>query len=583
MAETSRYDLFLEISQNLNKTECSDLRTYVGSKRLLPARDLQDMDPQQIFVKLEHRGKLMKGDLSLLVDLMTKINRDDFAKEAKKIAAQEEKALKLQNKSDSTDEELQDSPAKRSTPPRRSPKGAETSSTDYDEDKIGGSTAGRGGGVVAGKRTGVSSKRRATGSEGAAAEPGGSGNETAKSAKRRRKSGSSSKPVVLMINDEYGTRKGGISTIHRGMAFLLASKGAKVYSTVLEATQEDRKDAEDDGVELILPEVEDDDTAPNLKWLSRQHRTYYPNLPTEVDFILGHVNITSRAAKKIKEERLPEAKLVQVTHVIPEDVGHYKSDARVLTIGDESDSILEDLKHADVIFSVGPLLYDYYKSQTRQLKPHFEFLPEPSDIFSRAEMTYVDTETKVVLSIGRVKGVERLKGYDLAARSMGIVIDYLPHTKWRGRGVTAEDFPESKAIIQGNMEKGKFNFTPLKYGTQEDLSKDMQQAHVVLMPSRAEPFGLVGLEAIAAGVPVLISHKSGLAWFLRSQDLDFDRLIVEIEDDDEEASKTLAKRIIKILKDGNREFQAARRLKEKLLVSRYWEASHRQFLEAFGL
>eukprot|EP00058_Branchiostoma_floridae_P001253 XP_002586741.1 hypothetical protein BRAFLDRAFT_105739 [Branchiostoma floridae] len=538
MAETSRYDLFLEISQNLNKTECSDLRTYVGSKRLLPARDLQDMDPQQIFVKLEHKGKLKTGDLSLLVDLMTKINRDDFANEAKQIAAQEEKALKLQNKSDSTDEELPDSPAKRSTPPRRSPKG-------------------RGGGVVAGKRTGVSSKRRAT--------------------------GSSSKPVVLMINDEYGTRKGGISTIHRGMAFLLASKGAKVYSTVLEATQEDRKDAEDDGVELILPEVEDDDTAPNLKWLSRQHRTYYPNLPTEVDFILGHVNITSRAAKKIKEERLPEAKLVQVTHVIPEDVGHYKSDARVLTIGDESDNILEDLKHADVIFSVGPLLYDYYKSQTRQLKPHFEYLPEPSDIFSRAEMTYVDTETKVVLSIGRVKGVERLKGYDLAARSMGMVIDYLPHTKWRGRGVTAEDFPESKAIIQGNMEKGKFNFTPLKYGTQEDLSKDMQQAHVVLMPSRAEPFGLVGLEAIAAGVPVLVSHKSGLAWFLRSQDPEFDRLIVEIEDDDEEASKTLSKRIIKILKGGNREFQAARSLKEKLMASRYWEASHRQFLEAFGL
>eukprot|EP00058_Branchiostoma_floridae_P001254 XP_002586742.1 hypothetical protein BRAFLDRAFT_105740 [Branchiostoma floridae] len=133
------------------------------------------------------------------------------------------------------------------------------------------------------------------------------------------------------------------------------------------------------------------------------------------------------------------------------------------------------------------------------------------------------------------------------------------------------------------MEKGKFNFTPLKYGTQEDLSKDMQQAHVVLMPSRAEPFGLVGLEAIAAGVPVLVSHTSGLAWFLRNQDPEFDRLIVEIEDDDKEAAKTLAKRIIKILKDGNREFQAARRLKEKLLASRYWDASHRQFLEAFGL
>ncbi|CAH1255372.1 CASP2 [Branchiostoma lanceolatum] len=127
MAETSRYDLFLEITQNLEDTEIRDLRTYISNKRLLPARGLQQMDPQQIFVKLEHAGKLKKGDLSLLVDLMTKINRDDFAKEAKRIAKQEGKALP--NKSDSSDEELPDSPAKRlklPKPPRRSAKNTST-------------------------------------------------------------------------------------------------------------------------------------------------------------------------------------------------------------------------------------------------------------------------------------------------------------------------------------------------------------------------------------------------------------------------------------------------------------------------
>ncbi|XP_035665914.1 uncharacterized protein LOC118409152 [Branchiostoma floridae] len=150
MAETSRYDLFLEISQNLNKTECRDLRTFVGSNRLLPGRDLQDMDPQQIFVKLEHKGKLKTGDLSLVVDLMTKIERDDFAKEAKRIAAQERKVLNLQNESDSSDEDLPDSPAKRPKLPHQS--------------------------------AGV-----CTSTEGAAAEPDGSGPET-KSNKIRQKS-----------------------------------------------------------------------------------------------------------------------------------------------------------------------------------------------------------------------------------------------------------------------------------------------------------------------------------------------------------------------------------------------------------
>ncbi|XP_035660379.1 uncharacterized protein LOC118405086 [Branchiostoma floridae] len=395
--------------------------------------------------------------------------------------------------------------------------------------------------------------------------------------------GSGAKPVVLLLSDEYGTSKGGVSTIHRQMASFLALKGAKVYSTVLDANQRDKDDAAADGVELIFPDtVKGDDRKPDLKWLTFDHQSRFPNLPTNVDFIVGHVNITSRAAKHIKAQRLPRAKIVQVTHVIPEDVARYKSEEKELSIQEEKAGIEDDLQHADVVVSVGPLVYDYYKNEMRQEEGHQMFLPEPSAIFQNTQVKYIDTETKVVLSIGRVKGVERVKGYDLAAKTMSRVIEELPNTKWRGRGISHEDFPESKAIIQANMKKGTFQFTPLKYGTQEDLSKDMQQAHVVLMPSRAEPFGLVGLEAIAAGVPVLVSHKSGLAWFLR-EDSDFDRPIVEIEDDDDKAAETLAKRIIKVLKDGGKEFEAANKLKKRLLASKYWKASHSKFLEIFGL
>ncbi|XP_078621695.1 uncharacterized protein LOC144887988 [Branchiostoma floridae x Branchiostoma japonicum] len=389
------------------------------------------------------------------------------------------------------------------------------------------------------------------------------------------------KPVVLLLNDEYGTAKGGVSTVHGQMAALLASKGAEVYSTVLSATEDNKKDAAADGVQLIFPTTSQrDKREPCLDWLTFDHKARYPDLPT-VDFIVGHVPITSHAAKQIKEQRFPDAKLVQVTHVMPEDTNPYKSDERVLSIGGEWRNILEDLEHADVIISVGPYLHDYYKLETRGFEPHHEFLPKPSDIFSTARVKYVDAGVKVVLSIGRVKGVERLKGYDLDAKSMGKVIVALPNTKWRARGISAEDFQESRDIIQANA--GKIHFTPLEYGTQKELCRDMEKASVVLMPSRAEPFGLVGLEAIAAGVPVLVSHKSGLAMFLKTQDPEFDRTIVEIEDDDDEAAKTLAKRIIKILKDGPREFQVAQRLKERLLASEYWAASHTKFLESFGL
>jgi glycosyltransferase involved in cell wall biosynthesis len=47
------------------------------------------------------------------------------------------------------------------------------------------------------------------------------------------------------------------------------------------------------------------------------------------------------------------------------------------------------------------------------------------------------------------------------------------------------------------------------------LSEDLLRASVLLMPSRTEGFGLVGLEAITAGTPALISARSGLGMLLR--------------------------------------------------------------------
>ncbi|KAI8514407.1 hypothetical protein Bbelb_087310 [Branchiostoma belcheri] len=403
---------------------------------------------------------------------------------------------------------------------------------------------------------------------------------------KRPKQGSARRPLVLLLNDEYGTRKGGISTVNRQIGCFLASKGAKVLCTVLNATQQDKDDAAADGIQLIFPTTfPRDRRKAEISWLTFDHQARYPDLPSHVDFIVGHVHITSHAARRIKE-RFPGAKLIQVTHVMPEETSQYKGDEKVLSIGQESLSILDDLRDADVLFSVGPLMYDYYRHQTNQLTlQHHELLPKPSDIFIDMKLKPpADTETKVVLSIGRVKGVERLKGVDLAATTMGKVMKELPHTKWRLRGIRRDDFQASRSIIEANTGRFQFvPFTPLEYGTQEELCEDMRKADVVLMPSRAEPFGLVGLEAIAAGVPVVISSKSGLAKFLKKQDPEFDRTIVDIEDDDEEAAKTLSKRIIKILKDGPREFKAAQSLKKKLLESEYWAESHSKLLQTFGL
>ena len=43
----------------------------------------------------------------------------------------------------------------------------------------------------------------------------------------------------------------------------------------------------------------------------------------------------------------------------------------------------------------------------------------------------------------------------------------------------------------------------------ESLKRLFQEVDLVVMPSRTEGFGLTGLEALSAGLPVVVSHNSG--------------------------------------------------------------------------
>ena len=58
----------------------------------------------------------------------------------------------------------------------------------------------------------------------------------------------------------------------------------------------------------------------------------------------------------------------------------------------------------------------------------------------------------------------------------------------------------------------KFHFTGFLKG--DDVFKMLRMSNVYIMPSVSEPFGISPLEAMQAGVPVIISHQSGVAEIL---------------------------------------------------------------------
>ncbi|XP_019616577.1 PREDICTED: uncharacterized protein LOC109464089 [Branchiostoma belcheri] len=390
--------------------------------------------------------------------------------------------------------------------------------------------------------------------------------------------------AVLLLNGQYGK-----NTTNRQVAQIVTGAGRKVYSTVLEDTEEDRKCAEADAVELILPTHSQGDTRkPSLDWLTFDHPARYPSLPKDVGYIVGQAEVTSKAAAAIQEQRFPQANLGLVIETIPEDTEKYKEEEKAMCIGEMEDSIRQDAEKADTVFSVGHNIFDHFTNSfcaiPENKKPtHLLFLPKPSDLFQNNTVKYRETNERVVLSIGGVNKVERVKGYDLAAKSLVMVAETsLEKILWRICDISEEEFQATMSILQASINSGKLIPTLYPRCTQEDICRHMQQAHLVLMPSRAEPFGLVGLEAMAAGVPVLISDQSGLATLVKKVIPEFHHSVLEIEGDDSVDVGRWASQIKTVLRMSEAEFRRATDLKVKLLKSRYWEESHQQLLQAFG-
>ena len=112
------------------------------------------------------------------------------------------------------------------------------------------------------------------------------------------------------------------------------------------------------------------------------------------------------------------------------------------------------------------------------------------------------------------------------------------------------------------------------------ITSDIREASLIMMPSRKEGFGLVGLEGISCGIPTLIGSTSGLARMIRKIAPDLaDEWILRPHEDhlDEWAS-----RIEQIMKDPGLAFQRVEVLRTRLNDSIAWNTSCAELLGRFA-
>jgi glycosyltransferase involved in cell wall biosynthesis len=116
------------------------------------------------------------------------------------------------------------------------------------------------------------------------------------------------------------------------------------------------------------------------------------------------------------------------------------------------------------------------------------------------------------------------------------------------------------------------------------VANDIRSSSVVVMPSKREGFGLIALEGIAAGIPVLVTAESGIGEMLLQSDIAFaigqsvaESCVADVDGDVGKIRKDWAMRAQSILSDPLKAFASAEQIRLSLQPLLSWEKAAEQF------
>ena len=309
------------------------------------------------------------------------------------------------------------------------------------------------------------------------------------------------KVQVTILASEWGSSKGGLSTINREIAIQLAKcPEAEITFFLPKCSQEDKKLALQNNVKIVealrRPGFEE------LEWLS------FPSDHLQIDVIVGHGVKLGKQAQIIKERK--NCKWIQVVHTDPEELGMFKKYSNPISKGEEKHRTEVELcEMADLVVGVGPKLSEAFRSYLRGCqkdKSVVDLTPGVFEEFFSVRQVVEERKKRSVLVFGRGDAEDfELKGFDIAGKAVAAIQDTrlvfvgAPDGKHEeiAKRLTGCGVPKSRLRVRGFM------------GDRESLKRLFQEVDLVVMPSRTEGFGLAGLEALSAGLPVLVSRNSG--------------------------------------------------------------------------
>jgi glycosyltransferase involved in cell wall biosynthesis len=175
----------------------------------------------------------------------------------------------------------------------------------------------------------------------------------------------------------------------------------------------------------------------------------------------------------------------------------------------------KSLRKADLILAISRYTRDWLieregvnPQRVQLLAPtytaeQFSICSKPQRLMQKYGLT---AQTPVILTVCRLAEEERYKGYDQIIKAMPQILRQVPNARY----VLAGKGPDRPRIEKLIAEVGVQDAVTLAgFVPDEELADHYNLCDLFAMPSKAEGFGIVYLEALACGKPALAGNKDG--------------------------------------------------------------------------
>ncbi|XP_067020803.1 uncharacterized protein [Acropora muricata] len=321
---------------------------------------------------------------------------------------------------------------------------------------------------------------------------------------------------ITLLASEWKSSAGGLSTLNRELAIHLAQmQNMRVSLLVPEGAcnDEDKREAGSFGISIL--DAKKCVGVDPLLWLSN------PPQDHKMDVIVGHGVKLGCQVQLIKgQAQFQNCKWVHVVHTEPEDLGKFKVYNNSNLKGQEKHwNEIELCESADLVVPVGPKLgkaYHRYLQSSKNSGDLFELIPglferEFGDLVAK-QNPKDEKDDFIVLLCGRGDKKDfKVKGYDIAVKAFAD--QRLKGKRYSLLFVGTPKGDQDK--VRERLLKYKIDEKQLTVREFVKSRKKMKnlfcEADMAIMPSKSEGFGLVALEALSAGLPILVGSNSGFA------------------------------------------------------------------------